>query len=191
MLLLGVESAHDKTLRSMRKGFDVARIREHFKVLRHSSMILHGYFILGCVGESIDDMLGIAPFAHELGLDTLGLSGLRYSPYSGLDELVAGSPGYYIADSGKIYSDHCSLAELRRVRRRIHRQFYTPAQIARIARKGLHAGAVDPVPGVLPYLPKIAANLMAHFWHRSRRRARTRRAQQADAAQNDGEYPPA
>lgn len=191
MLLLGVESAHDKTLRSMRKGFDVARIREHFEVLRQSSMILHGYFILGCVGESVDDMLAIAPFAHELGLDTLGLSGLRYSPYSGLDELVAGSPGYHIADSGKVHSDHCSLAELSRVRRRIHRQFYTPAQIARIARKGLQAGALDFIPGVLPYLPKIAARLITHFWHRSRRRAGKRRDQQAEAAQNGGEYPAA
>jgi hypothetical protein len=154
-------------------------------------MILHGYFILGCVGESVDDMLAIAPFAHELGLDTLGLSGLRYSPYSGLDELVAGSPGYHIAASGKVYSGHCSLAGLRRVRRRIHRQFYTAAQIARIARKGLQAGAADRLPGVLPYLPKIAVNLMTHFWHRSRRHAGKRRAQQAGLAQNGGEGPAA
>jgi radical SAM superfamily enzyme YgiQ (UPF0313 family) len=189
MLLLGVESAHDKTLRSMRKGFDVARIREYFKVLRHSRMILHGYFILGYVGQSVDDMLGIAPFAHELGLDTLGLSGLRHSLHSGLDELVASSPGYHIASSGKVHSDHCSLAELRRVRRRIHLQFYTPAQIARIARKGLQAGAVSFLPGILPYLPKIAVNLMMYFWYRSRRRARKRRAQQAAMAQNGGEAP--
>jgi hypothetical protein len=189
MLLLGVESAHDKTLRSMRKGFDVARIREYFKVLRHSRMILHGYFILGCVGESVDDMLGIAPFAHELGLDTLGLSGLRHSLHSGLDELVASSPGYHIASSGKVYSDHCSLDELRRVRRRIHLQFYTPAQIARITGKGLRAGAASFLPGILPYLPKIAVNLMMYFWRRSRRRARKRRAQQAAMAQNGGEDP--
>jgi radical SAM superfamily enzyme YgiQ (UPF0313 family) len=187
MLLLGVESAHDKTLRSMRKGFDVARIREYFKVLRHTRMILHGYFILGSVGESVDDMLGIAPFAHELGLDTLGLSGLRHSLHSGLDELVASSPGYHIASSGKVHSDHCSLAKLRRVRRRIHLQFYTPAQIARIARKGLQAGALSFLLSALPYLPKIAVNWMMYFWRRSRRRARKRRAQQAAMAQNGGE----
>ena len=178
MLLLGVESAHDKTLRSMRKGFDVARIREYFQVLRHSRMILHGYFILGCIGESVDDILRIAPFAHELGLDTLGLSGLRYSPYSGLDELVAGSPGYHIASSGKIYSDHCSAADLRRLRQRIQLQFYTPAQIARIARKGLQAGAGGFLPGILPYVPRIAARLLTYFWQRARRRARKRRERQ-------------
>ena len=187
MLLLGVESAHDKTLRSMRKGFDVAQIRQYCSVLRHSRMLLHGYFILGCVGESVDDMLAIAPFAHELGLDTLGLSDLRHSPYSGLDELVAGNPGYHIGKRGKVYSDHCSLADLARLRRRIHLQFYTPAQIARVVGKGLQAGVGSFLPGVGWYLPKVGRNLMMYFWHKSRRRARKRRARQAAAARNGGE----
>ncbi len=182
MLLLGVESAHDKTLKSMRKGFDVSRIREYFQVLRHSRMILHGYFILGCIGESVEDMLAIAPFAHELGLDTLGLSGLRHTLHSGLDELVASSPGYHIAPNGKIYSDQCSIADLRRVRRQLHLQFYTPAQIARTCHKGLRAGAASFLPGILPYLPRIGLNMMAYFWRRARRRARKRRARAAIAA---------
>lgn len=183
MLLLGVESAQDKTLRSMRKGFDVARIREYFEVLRSSRMILHGYFILGCIGESVDEMLAIAPFAHELGLDTLGISGLRHSLHSGVDELVAASPGYHISSSGKVFSDHCSRDELRRVRRRIHRQFYTPGQVARVAWKGLRGGAAGLLPGFLPHLPKVAGNLMMYFWNRSRHRAAKRRAQQAAMAQ--------
>lgn len=182
LLMLGVESAHDKTLRSMRKGFDVAQIRQYFQVLRHSPMILHGYFILGCIGESVDDMLQIAPFARELGLDTIALSSLRFSPYSGLDELVANSPGYYIAPSGKVYSDHCCRDELRQLRRRIHRQFYTPAQIARIVGKGLQNGALTFLPHILPRLPQIAVAMAARAWRRSRRRARKRRARQAAPA---------
>jgi len=172
MLMLGVESAHDKTLRSMRKGFDVARIRRYFRVLRHSRMILHGYFILGCIGESLDDMLQIAPFAHELGLDTLALSTLRCSPYSGLDELVANSPGYHISADGKIYSDHCSALEIRWLRRRIYRQFYTPAQIALIVGKGLQNNALRFFPDILPRLPRIAVALIAHARRRSKRRRR-------------------
>jgi len=182
MLMLGIESAHDKTLKSMRKGFNVAQIREHFEVLRRSRMILHGYFILGCIGETADEMLHIAPFAHELGIDTLALSRLRFSPYSGLDELVAANPGYHIAPNGKIYSDHCSVAELRQLRRRIWRDFYTPAQIARIARKGLENGALSFVPEFLPRLPLIAAASVARVWQRSRRRARKRRIGQATAS---------
>ena len=189
MLLLGIESAHDKTLRSMRKGFDTAKIREFCGILRHSRMILHGYFILGCVGESVADMLAIGPFARELGLDTIGLSCLRHSPYSGLDDLVASSPGYHISASGKVYSDHCSPEEMRRVRRQIHGQFYTAGGIARIARKGLQVGAGGLLSGVVPYLPKVAAHWMMYFWHRSRRRAIKRRARQAAMARKLAEIP--
>ena len=179
MLMLGIESAHDKTLRSMRKGFDVAKIRECFRVLRHTRMILHGYFILGCIGESIDEMLHIAPFAHELGLDTIALSRLRFSPYSGLDELVANSPDYHIAPNGKVYSDHCPVDELRRLRRRIWGQFYTRAQIARITRKGLQNEALSFLPAILPHLPQITVASIARVWRSSRRRAKKRRARQA------------
>jgi radical SAM superfamily enzyme YgiQ (UPF0313 family) len=174
MLMLGIESAHDKTLQSMRKGHDVAHIRQHCEVLRHSRMILHGYFILGCIGESADDMLRIAPFAHELGLDTIALSTLRSSPYSGLDTLVAASPGYHLAPSGKVFSDHCSANDLRRLRRRIHTEFYTAAQLLRIAKKGFQNEAFSFLPHMLPRLPLIAAAAIGHAWRRFRRRTRKR-----------------
>jgi radical SAM superfamily enzyme YgiQ (UPF0313 family) len=174
VLLLGIESAHDKTLSAMRKGQDVAAIRRYCEVLRHSGLILHGYFILGCLGESVADMLCIAPFAHELGLDTIGLSRLRSSPYSGLDELVAASPGYHIDPKGRIYSDQCSVAELRRLQRRITRAFYTPAQIASIGWKGIRNGALSFLPALLPHLPRIAVASSVRLWQRSRRRARAR-----------------
>ena len=95
---------------------------------------------------------------------------------------MAGNPGYHIAKSGKVFSDHCSLTELRRVRRQIHLQFYTPMHILRVARKGLRAGAASFLPALLPYLPRILGNMLAYFWRRSRRRARKRRDQQAAPA---------
>ena len=179
MLMLGVESAHDKTLRSMRKGFDVARIRKHFEVLRHSRMFLHGYFILGCIGESRSDMLQIAPFAHELGLDTIALSLLRSSPHSGLDELVANAPGYHVAPNGKIYSDDCSVRQLGELRRQIYRQFYTPGQIVRIAGKGIRNDALKFLPNISLHLPHIAAASILDAWRRAGRRARKRRLRRA------------
>ncbi len=187
MLMLGVESAHDKTLRSMRKGFDVARIRKHFEVLRHSHMFLHGYFILGCIGESPCDMLRIAPFAHELGLDTIALSVLRSSPHSGLDELVADNPGYHIAPSGKIYSDHCSVEQLGELRRRTYRQFYTPAQILRITRKGVRNDALRFLPNLLAHVPQIAAASISHTWRKARRRAGKRRFRRAGGERHGDE----
>ena len=172
MLMLGIESTHDKTLRSMRKGFDTARIRECFRVLGQSSMILNGYFILGCIGESVAEMLQIVPFSRELGLDTIAISILRSSPYSGLDELVAESPGYHIAPNGKIYSDHCSVRELRNLRYRVYREFFTPGQLIRIARKGFRRGALRFLPRVLPRLPDLAWAVARNYRvHAKRRRA--------------------
>jgi len=173
MLMLGIESTQDKTLGSMRKGFDTARIRQCFNVLGQSSMILNGYFILGCIGESVQEMLQIVPFSRELGLDSIAISILRSSPYSGLDELVAESPGYHIAPNGKIYSDHCSVRELRDLRHRIYREFFTPGQLFRIARKGIRHGILRFLPRVLPRLPRLAWSVAANYReHSQRRRAR-------------------
>jgi anaerobic magnesium-protoporphyrin IX monomethyl ester cyclase len=157
VLLLGIESTQDETLKSMRKGFDIARIRYYFRTLRKSRMFLHGYFILGNVGETVEQMLQIAPFAHELGLDSLSLSTLRASPFSGVAELVAASPGYHLAPGGKVYSDHCSARDLRHLRRRILRQFYSPAQCLRLARKGLNHGVLRILPVILGLLLKAGA----------------------------------
>ncbi len=143
-LLLGIESTQDRTLRAMRKGFDLAKIREYFRVLRRSNMILHGYFILGNIGETEKEMLSIPRFAHELGLDTLGLSLLRTSRYSGLNELVAASPGYHVAPDGHIYSDDCSAQHLRRMKRRINWKFYTPVHVLRVLKKFFNGRYLTP-----------------------------------------------
>lgn len=179
MLMLGIESAHDKTLRSMQKGFNTDKLREHFKVLRDSNMFLHGYFILGCIGESLDDMRQIAPFAHELGVDTIALSRLRTGLHSALDGLVADSPGYHVAPNGKVFSDECSVSDLRHLRREIYGQFYTPGQIARIISKGVKNEALSFLPKILPHAPHLLASSISQVWKRSRRRARKRRARQA------------
>lgn len=139
-LMLGIESAHDKTLRKMQKGFDIALIRKYLKDLRNYAFILHGYFILGNIGESVEDMKQIVPFAHELGVDTLMLSMLRNNPHSGMDRLVSQYSGYHIAPSGKIYSDDCSIKELKRLRRKLYQKFYNKRQMLRILNKALRSG---------------------------------------------------
>jgi radical SAM superfamily enzyme YgiQ (UPF0313 family) len=140
MLLLGIESAQDKTLRAMRKGFNTAKIREYFDVLRRSSLLLHGYFIVGNIGESVAEMKQILPFARELGLDTVNLSLLRNSPHSGLDKLVAQNPDYHFTPTGKIYSDHCSIEELKQLRHNLSKGFYTKRQHLRILNKMRRTG---------------------------------------------------
>jgi radical SAM superfamily enzyme YgiQ (UPF0313 family) len=171
VLLVGIESAHDKTLRSMRKGFDVAKIRECFRVLRDRALFLHGYFIVGNIGESVEEMGRIPSFAHELGLDTIALTMLRHSPYSGLDELVARSPGYHIAPHGKIYSDQCSIQELRALVRRLKWEFYTPGHILRVLGKASRLGVGQFLPRLAVRLPALVWQLTAHYRRRAKRRA--------------------
>ena len=171
VLLLGVESAQDKTLRAMRKGFDTTEIRKHFEVLRRSRMFLHGYFMLGNIGESVEEMFHIAAFARELGLDTLGLSALRLTPYSGLEELLGRSPGYHIAPNGKIYSDHCSGRELRQLSRRIYWEFYTTKHLFRLAQKGLQNGILSFLPALLPRLPEIVWRIGLRTYQRAKQPA--------------------
>jgi radical SAM superfamily enzyme YgiQ (UPF0313 family) len=172
VLLLGVESAQDKTLRAMRKGFDTTEIRKSFKVLRRSRMFLHGYFILGNIGESVEQMFHIAAFARELGLDTLGLSLLRFSPYSGMKELLARNSNYHTAPNGKIYSNHCSSQGLRQLRRRILREFYTADHLFHLAHKGFQNGAISFLPALLPRLPHIIWRMGLRKYRRVRRTAR-------------------
>ncbi len=181
MALLGIESAHDKTLQSMGKGFNTEKIREYCSVIREFPMLMHGYFILGCIGESVEEMECIVPFAHEIGIDTLGLSMLRVSPYSGLEELVEQNPEYHIAPGGKIYSDHCPLSELRKLRRQINRQFYSTRQIIQIMGKGQRIGLAGLLPTILRHLPSFSWGLAKHYrqrakHHRDKRRAKRKAA---------------
>ena len=180
LLMLGIESVTDNTLRAMKKGFDTARIRESFSVLRRTRMFLHGFFILGCIGETLEEMRRIGPFASEVGIDTMALSTLRSSPFSGLDELVAQTPGYHIAPNGKIYSDKCSIADLKALRRKMYREFYSPRRILYIIRRGIHCGALTLLPRVLPRLPQLVWTSVKG--NRSRTRRRARKAAEATAA---------
>ena len=134
--LLGIESAHDKTLASMNKGFTTEKVREYFEVLRQFNFIYHCYFIIGNIGESRAEMLDIVKFSHELGVDTLGLSVLRATRYSPLKEMVRNYENYHIEeDSGKVYSDMLSVDDLQQIRRDVNASFFTMPVLMRVLRK--------------------------------------------------------
>ena len=134
-LLIGVESSQDATLKSMGKGFTVAQIRERFAVLRQTNMLLNAYFIVGNIGETEEQMLSIAPFARSIGVDLIHVSRLRSEPYSGLNDLVANTPGYHVDDEGFVYSDQYSAHHIAELRKRIDRAFHTPWHVARVVFK--------------------------------------------------------
>ena len=134
--LIGIESAHDKTLASMKKGFTTTKVREYFEVLRLFNFIYHCYFIIGNIGETREEMLDIIEFSHELGVDTLGLSVLRATKYSPLKEMLRHLDNYHIEEeSGKVYSKMLSLEELQQIRRDVNASFFTIPVILRVLKK--------------------------------------------------------
>ncbi|GEM_PF-275221 len=134
--LMGIESAQDKTLASMKKGFNTKKVREYFAVLRHFNFIYHCYFIIGNIGETRDEIMEIVPFAHELGVDTLGLSILRATKYSPLKTMLKDFEDYHIEESsGKVYSNILTLDELQQLRRDVNASFFTLPVIMRDLKK--------------------------------------------------------
>ena len=133
MLLLGIESASDRTLQQLGKGFTTQQVRDAFQVLRQLPFFYHAYFIYGNVGETEDEMLAIADFARELGVHSIGLSKLRVDKFTPLRQLVESTPGYRISSNGHVYSQEFDYQRLRKIRNRIRNRFMCrPGQVAKI-----------------------------------------------------------
>jgi radical SAM superfamily enzyme YgiQ (UPF0313 family) len=133
LLLFGLESASDRTLARLHKGFTVAQMRAAFDTLRDFPFFYHGYFIYGSLGETEAEMLDIADLARDLGLHTLTLNRLRVDKYTPLRSEIEGAPGYRISPNGYVYSPGFDRPRLLRIRDQIRNRFlYRPRQLARI-----------------------------------------------------------
>ncbi|MCX6991571.1 MAG: radical SAM protein [Kiritimatiellaeota bacterium] len=136
ILLVGIESPHDKILKQLDKGFTQQQVRAAFKILNKYNFFIHGYFIYGNIGETEEEMVYIARFAKELKLDSISFQKLRVEKFSPLKEVIENTPGYhYTATHGSVYSDRYSITDLKRIRSRIKFKFYTLGQIVKIIRK--------------------------------------------------------
>ena len=162
ILLMGIESPHDKILKQLDKGFNQQQIREAFKVFNKHNFYIHGYFIYGNIGETEEEMVYIAQFAKELKLDSITFQKLRVEKFSTLKEVVENTPGYY-CDSvgGPVYSDTYSLKDLRRIRDRIRSKFYDFGQICQILKRVYTARvfSVFDISYAFAKLPKILIRL--------------------------------
>jgi radical SAM superfamily enzyme YgiQ (UPF0313 family) len=136
VLLIGIESPHDRILKQLGKGFTQQQVRDAFKILNRFNFYIHGYFIYGNFGETEEEMVYIAQFAKELKLDSITFQKLRIEKFSPLKEIVENTPGYYYDSvGGPVYSDMHNLKDLRRIRNRIRKNFYDFGQICRILKK--------------------------------------------------------
>jgi radical SAM superfamily enzyme YgiQ (UPF0313 family) len=144
IFLLGIESPTDRILEQLNKGFDTATVRKAFESSADYPFYYHGYFIYGNVTETEEEMMQIPAFARELNLDSITYQKLRIEKYSPLRELVETTPGYYIGDDRIVYREGIGRPGLKRVSSRITKEFYTPGQVFRIARKLFRIGLFMP-----------------------------------------------
>ena len=131
-LLIGIESPHDWILDQINKGFNQEAVRRAFKILKKYPIFYNGYFICGNIGETKDEMLYIAQFAKEIGVDAISTNKLRIEKFSPLKELALKTPGYHVTEKGELYSDNYSHAELKKIAKRIKFSFYTPSRYIKI-----------------------------------------------------------
>jgi radical SAM superfamily enzyme YgiQ (UPF0313 family) len=179
VLDLGIESASDRILKEMQKGFTTQQVREAFKVLGEFPFWFHGYFIYGNVGETEEEMSAIPRFARELGLHSIGLSLLRVDNFTPWRNLVESTPGYRVGRNGYVYSDKFDKRRLRQIRNRIRNDFYyNPAQITRMV-KTLNDCALVTYPQMLRLLalsPLVGWDYLLHFARKSYRRSSNKAA---------------
>lgn len=140
LLMIGLESAQDKSLKPLNKGFKTADVKKAFEVLRKSNMLTNGYFIVGLIGESEEEMLEIVPYAREIGLDLISPNRLRYEKYSGLNQLLEENDDYYVGEGNRIYSRKYGPKDINRIVKQISSGFFSPGQIWAIVRKGIRIG---------------------------------------------------
>ena len=122
-LLLGIESASDRILEQLGKGFNTSQIRDAFTVFRRFPFFYHAYFIFGNVGETEEEMLAIPEFARELGVHLISLSKLHVDKFTPLRQLVESTPGYWIGEKGNVYSQEFDSKRLKQIRKKILSRF--------------------------------------------------------------------
>jgi anaerobic magnesium-protoporphyrin IX monomethyl ester cyclase len=193
VFLMGIESPHDRILGQLQKGLTQQVIRDSLAVLTRYNFFLHGYFIYGNIGETEEEMLYIAKFGREIGLDTISFQKLRIEKFSPLKEVVESTPGYYFERiGGPVYSDRYGPKELKQIRNRIRREFYTPRQLLRIIAKARRVGLVAPRDVVMPLLklPMLLGSLAIGKVEKKRRRKRQAAARHRVSTSNGAPLTP-
>jgi radical SAM superfamily enzyme YgiQ (UPF0313 family) len=138
MFMIGIEAAEDSILKRLKKGYTVKMCRQAFDHLRQTHIVTLGNFIIGVPGQSEDDMLYIARYAREIGLDFLSPNKLYAYPNSAFREWIMEHPGYHIEERRQyVVSDQIGMKKLRQIQRKIYFRFFTAAHVWHFYRKAL------------------------------------------------------
>ncbi len=145
VMLIGVESATDRILAQLHKGFTTDEAREAFAKAKDYPFWYHAYFIYGIMGQTEEEMLAIPDFARELGVHSISLGLLRVDEFTPLRKEIEQSDDYWISTNGYVYSKEYGKKRLRRIRNTIRNSFqYRPAQMATAFHALWRSGLVKP-----------------------------------------------
>ncbi|UCE61065.1 MAG: radical SAM protein [Phycisphaerales bacterium] len=97
MVSVGIESGSAKTLRGMKKNWDLGMVKERIRALRKSGITVHGAFILGFSGETKQDIKQSISFSIESGVDTAYFG--NYMPLPGSEDFDR------LVDAGELKAD--------------------------------------------------------------------------------------
>jgi radical SAM superfamily enzyme YgiQ (UPF0313 family) len=176
IMLVGIESPHDRILKQLNKGFTSQDVRSAFNLLKDYNFYYHCYFIMGNIGESKEEMLCIPQFAKEIGADSISFLKLQARKFSPIKEIVEKTPGYYLTPSGFVYSDRYSLDDLNRIKNDIKKSFYSPSRIYKMIMK-LHrirfVTLTDLLFVFIPRLPALLYKFIAREVEKKKMKKRT------------------
>lgn len=147
ILLIGIESATDRILKMMNKGFTADDALKAFRELRKHNFFIHGFVIIGNFTETKEEMLQITEFCNKLDLDSLSVLVLRTEKYSPLNDIIKEYPDYHIVYNNdnmelQIYSDKYSIKDLDEIRLEITRRYYVPLNVWKISRRMIYTGSI-------------------------------------------------
>jgi len=106
-LIVGFESADDRILKNIKKGFTVEKAREFVKNVKKAGLMLHADFIIGLPGETKETIEKTRKFIKEIKPEQLQVSVVSPFPGTELYEwykkhgyLVTEDPNEYLDEQG-------------------------------------------------------------------------------------------
>jgi radical SAM superfamily enzyme YgiQ (UPF0313 family) len=124
MFMVGVETYQPRLLKAMRKGYTVRMCRQAFANLSHTKILTLGNFLIGNPGESEAEMLGIADFAADVGLDFISPNKIYAYENTDFEQWILAQPGYRVEGRRRyVVSDAFGVEDLRRIQARILLRF--------------------------------------------------------------------
>ena len=91
-LELGLQSAHDKTLKLINRGHDLKTFENAYILAKEKSIRVCVHIILGLPGETPQDMLFTARYLSKLGVDGIKIHALTVLENTPLARMHAGNP---------------------------------------------------------------------------------------------------